>query len=381
MTATEDFDVIVIGAGIAGAGLAAELSDTRRVVLLERESQPGVHATGRSAALFSGTYGNAVIRALSRASLPFFQAPPEGFADAPLIRPRGCMHIASAAQRDKLEAYASLPDVERVSRRLSPADVLALCPLLRPDHVEFGLLEPDASDLDVNTLHQGFLRRLRANGGVLATDAGVEAIERGGPGWRVRGGGQWFAAPIVANAAGAWVDQIASLAGIAPLGVQPKRRTAILVDPPEGLDIRAWPAVIDGDEQFYFKPDAGLLLLSPADETDSAPCDAQPDEWDIALAVDRVEAATSLQVRRVRHRWAGLRSFFADRTPVAGFDETADGFFWLAGQGGYGIQTAPALSRVAAALLAADPMPSDVAELGLSAVDLAPARLRNAAQP
>ena len=178
------------------------------------------------------------------------------------------------------------------------------------------------------------------------------------------------------NAAGAWADEIAGLAGVAPIGLQPMRRTAILVEPPPGAEIDDWPMVIDADESFYFKPDAGLLLVSPADETPMAPCDVQPDEWDVAVAVDRVETATTLKITRVKHRWAGLRSFVADRTPVAGYDPDAPGFFWLAGQGGYGIQTAPALSRLAAALVLDLPIPAGLVAHGVNAADLAPARLR-----
>ena len=378
MTIAEPYDVIVIGAGIAGSGLAAELSASRRVALLERESQPGVHSTGRSAALYSGAYGGPLVRALSQASHAFFVSPPPGFAEVPLLRRRGALHVASAEQRERLEAFAGQPDVAPVARRLGAGEVLRLCPILRPDRVALGLLEPEASDIDVHLLQGGYLRQLRAAGGMLATDAGVQAIERIGGLWRVRAGARLFEAPVLADAAGAWADEVAAMAQVRPLGLQPKRRTAVLVDPPSDVDIASWPMVIDADEQFYFKPDAGLLLLSPADETPSLPCDAQPEELDIAIAIDRVETATTLEVRRVRHRWAGLRSFLADRAPVAGFDETAEGFFWLAGQGGYGIQSAPALSRTAAALILGKGPPADIADAGVSAADLSPARLMRA---
>ena len=192
----------------------------------------------------------------------------------------------------------------------------------------------------------------------------------------MRTGGTSFAAPVVVNAAGAWADVVAELAGARPIGLQPMRRTALLVDPPEGVRIDDWPMVIDVEETFYFKPDAGLLLLSPADETPSPPCDAQPEALDVAVAIDRVQTATTLEVRRVRHRWAGLRSFVADRAPVAGWDPEAAGFFWLAGQGGYGIQTAPAMARTAAALLQNEALPGDLVDAGVDPRALSPERLQ-----
>jgi D-arginine dehydrogenase len=371
-----EFDVLVIGAGMAGASVAAHLAESRRVLVIEREPQPGYHSTGRSAALFSAIYGSEPVRALSRASRDFFYAPPEGFAEAALVRTRGALHIANAEQRERLDAFAVLPDVAPDTRKLTAAEALALCPMLKPDHVDAAVFEPDAADVDVHGLHQGYLRLLRARGGELVTNADVESLRREGGRWRLRAGGQEFAAPVVINAAGAWADEIARLAGVSPIGLQPMRRTAILVEPPQGAHIDEWPMVIDADEEFYFKPDAGLLLLSPADETPMAPCDVQPDEWDVAMAVDRVETATTLKVTRVKHRWAGLRSFVADRTPVAGYDPDAPGFFWLAGQGGYGIQTAPALSRTAAALVLDQPVPADLAAHGVNAQDLSPARLK-----
>lgn len=377
MSPAESCDVIVVGAGIAGAGIAAELAaQGKRVVLVERESQPGAHSTGRSAALYSAVYGGGVIRALSLASHPFFTDPPPGFTEAPLLRPRGALHVATPEQADHLAAFAALPDVAPLTRQLDGPALTQLCPILRPGRFVLGVLEPEASDIDVHLVHGGYLKRLREAGGTLALDCGVDGVERIGGLWRVRCGERTFEAPVLVNAAGAWADKLAGLAGLAPLGLEPKRRTAVLVDAPEGAAIADWPMVIDADEQFYIKPDAGQLLLSPADETPSEPCDAQPDEWDIAVAVDRVEAATTLQVRRIRHRWAGLRSFLPDRSPAAGFDPLAEGFFWLAGQGGYGIQSAPALSRTAAAILMTGETPTDIADAGVDAAALSPARFR-----
>jgi D-arginine dehydrogenase len=368
-------DFLVIGAGIAGASVAAHLSAGAQVLVLEREAQPGLHATGRSAALFSEIYGAGPVRALSRASRALFHDPPPNFAHSPLVSPRGALHIANATQLGLLDAFAALPDVAPAVRRLSAAEAWALCPVLRPDQVAGAVFEPGAADIDVDRLHQSYLRQLRLGGGQVLTGRAAESVRREGGKWLVAAGEESFAAPILINAAGAWADLIARAAGVAPLGLTPLRRTAMLIDPPAGVAIEAWPLVIDIAEQFYFKPDAGKLLISPADETPSEPCDAQAEEWDVAVAADRVMAATTLDIRRISHRWAGLRSFVADRTPVVGFDVKAPGFFWLAGQGGYGIQTAPALSRLAAALASREPIAPDLIEAGVTPDALSPARL------
>lgn len=368
-------DVIVIGAGIAGASVAAHLAQTRRVVLLEREDRAGYHSTGRSAALFTEIYGNGVIRSLTRASRKFLFEPPAGFAEGALTRPRGCLYIATQSQLEALHVFGALPDVAPVTRPLAVREAHALCPILRDGYVAAALLEPDSSDIDVSALHQGYLRLFRRREGRLLTNAPVEALERRAAGWTVNAAGQHFTAPIVVNAAGAWADEVASRAGLGRVGLQPCRRTAVLVDGPPGLDVGRWPFVNDVEEQFYFKPEAGSLFLSPADETPVEPSDAQPEEWDVAAAVERIEAATTLQITRLKARWAGLRTFAPDRTPVVGFSDEREGFFWLAGQGGYGIQTAPALSRAAAALIMESPLPEDLQTLDVAA--LSPQRFRS----
>jgi len=369
-----DFDVLVIGAGIAGTSVAAHLAADRSVAVLEAESHPGFHSTGRSAALFSEMYGSAAVRALSRGSRAFLFDPPTGFAEAPLIKARGALYVARPDQMEALEAFGAEPDVAAVTQRIDTAGALDICPILRPDQVTGAIYEPDATDVDVHGLQQGYIRMLRQRGGRLLTDHPVSAMARADGRWVVSAGGREFRAKTVVNAAGAWADIVGAMAGAAPIGLQPNRRTAILVDPPADVSCEDWPLVIDIDEEFYFKPDAGLLLLSPADETPVEAGDAQPDDWDVAVAVDRVASATTLEVRRVKHRWAGLRSFVADRTPVAGYDLNAPDFFWLAGQGGYGIQTAPALSRLAACLVQGLPVPDDLAAHGVRAEDLAPSR-------
>jgi D-arginine dehydrogenase len=369
-------DIVVVGAGIAGASAAAELSATHRVVMLERESMPGYHSTGRSAALFSEIYGNAVVRALSRASRAFLFDPPQGFADHTLVKQRGTMHIARADQLAGLLAFAADLETPQAVRRIDAARARTICPILRPGHIVEAIYEEDAADVDVHALHQGYLKVFRRNGGVIVTDADVLALERQRGAWQIHTSKGKFSAPIVINAAGAWADDIGLKAGAPRYGVQPKRRTALLVEAPGAERLDSWPLTIDMDEAFYFKPDAGLLLISPADETPIAPCDVQPDEMDVAIAIDRVEQATTLKVERIRKRWAGLRSFAPDRSPIIGFDQVVPGFFWLAGQGGYGIQTAPAAAKLAAALVRETELPVELA--GFDCARVAPARFHEA---
>jgi len=366
-------DIIVIGAGIAGASVAAHLAETRRVLLLEREDRPGYHATGRSAALFTEIYGNTAIRALTRASRKFLFEPPSGFAQGPLTRARGCLHIGTSAQLGLLQEFRAAPDIALMTRVLNRAEALNLCPVLREDYVAGGVYEPDSSDIDVAALHQGYLRMLRAREGRLVNNAEVHALARTGGGWRVQTAAETYTAPLVVNAAGAWADAVAKLAGVAPIGLEPRRRTAMLVDPPPGMAVSGWPFVSDIAEQFYFKPEAGSLFISPADETPTVPADAQPEEWDVATAVERIEAATTLRIDRLKARWAGLRTFAPDRIPVVGFG-AEPGFFWLAGQGGYGIQTSPALSRTAAALVLGLPLAADLIASGVDPAAMSPAR-------
>jgi D-arginine dehydrogenase len=369
------YDFLIVGGGIAGASVAASLAASHRVAVLEREFQPGYHSTGRSAALFSTIYGSALVRALSQASRDFLYRPPAGFADVELVKPRGVLFIAPEQQLATLNEFAAKPDVAAAAQRLSKRAVLEKVPILKADFFTEGLYEPSAADLEVHALHQGFLRAVRARGGHIVSSCRIDGIHRQSRDWLVETNVGRFRAPTLINAAGAWADEVAQLAGAGALGLQPCRRTAVLIDLPEGTDAHGWPITADIHETFYFKPDAGLLLISPADATPSPPCDAQPDELDIAIAVDRFEAATTMSVRRVRQKWAGLRSFFADRDPIAGFDQYMPGFFWLAGQGGYGIQTAPALARSAAALARFESLPADISALGITEHDLSPARL------
>ena len=365
-------DIVVIGAGMAGASAAHFLARRFDVLLLEQEDQPGYHTTGRSAALYTQAYGNAAIRALTVASKPFFDAPPDGFSEVPLLLPRGLALFGRRDQADSLEgAFRDgrrfVPEI----RMLDSDGVCELIPALRPDYVAGAVFEPEAADIDVHAMHRGFLR-----GVPLRRNAEVEGLERCGSGWRVAlRGGDALEARLVVNAAGAWADEIAEMAGAAPIGLVPKRRTAFTFEAETG----EWPMAVDVDEQFYFKPESGRALGSLADETPSPPCDAQPEEIDVAMAVDRIEHATTFRIRRIERRWAGLRSFVADKTPVVGFDPGAPGFFWCAGQGGYGIQTAPAMGMAVASLAAGEGLPPEVRDLGLEESVLSPARFREGA--
>ncbi|MDA0703983.1 MAG: FAD-binding oxidoreductase [Proteobacteria bacterium] len=366
-------DLAVIGGGIAGAAIAYRMAPHCSVTLLERESQPGYHSTGRSAAGLSETLGAPAIRALTRFGRPFLETPPEGFAQAPLTRRRSWLFVGREDQRRDYDALcAEAGDGIEI---LDPAEAERLLPILRPGYAAHAALEPKACDLDVDAIHKGFLRGARAAGARFLTDAEVGAMSRRGGVWQIETTAGRIEAPVVVNAAGAWADAIALLAGVRPIGLVPKRRTALILDPPEGMDPTDWPELDDMSEEFYLKPEVGKLLASPADETPMTAQDAQPDEMDIAVCVERIQQATVLQVRRIEHSWAGLRSFVADRVPVIGFDYEAEGFFWLAGQGGAGIQTSPGLSEAAATLLRGQAWPAGLAALGLEPAMLSPARL------
>jgi D-arginine dehydrogenase len=371
-----DFDFLIIGSGIAGASMGAMLAGRARVAVFERETVHGYHTSGRSAAIWSALYGNDQIRALTVASRAFYDAPPAGFADHPLLKPRGCLYFAGPESLGRLdEIAAGAWALGIVTRRLTTAEAVALCPVLISERLAGGLHELDAMDIDVAGLHQGFLRLCRAQGGDIRTDAEVVSLNRSGEAWTVRlANGETVTASVVVNAAGAWADVVARMAGVASVGLRPLKRTVFLLDEPPGVTARDWPAMIEAGEAFYFKPESGRILVSPCDETPSEPCDAWPDDLTIAECVEQLQAYARIPVRRVLRSWAGLRSFVADRTPVIGFDPASPGFFWLAGQGGYGMQTAPAAGRVAAALALGEDLPADVRSLGLSASQLSPAR-------
>jgi len=371
------YEVVIVGAGIAGASAAYFLAPQARVVVLEREDQPGYHTTGRSAALFSETYGNAAVRSLTRASRAFFDAPPAGFAAQPLLTPRGVVFFGRDDHRAILEAQAeALRGTGGKIEWLAPQAIVARVPALRREWAAVGLLEPDAEDIDVHALLSGFRRGARAAGAQIMTGAALEAADHDGRRWTLRTRAGELHADIVVNAAGAWADEVAQLCGAAPLGLAPLRRTAIVFECPRFTPTAGWPAAVDATEDFYFRPEAGRFLASPADETPSPPCDAQPEEMDVALLIDRLQAATTFDIARITARWAGLRTFAPDRSLVAGFDRARPGLFWLAGQGGYGIQTAPAMGQLVAALVKGDPLPAALAAAGVDLATVDPGRFR-----
>ena len=373
---SNDCDFLVIGAGIAGASAGYFLTEKGRVTVLEREDAPGYHATGRSAALFFVTFGPPAIRALSRAAQPFLETPPAGFAEYPLMTPRGALTIARPGEEVALAAlFSDISSAARTARMIDATEAVALCAALNRGSIAAAIWEPDVCDLDVGAILAGYLSGYKARGGTLVTGAEVTRLARADGRWTAETPAGSFTAPVVVNAAGAWADVIAGLAGVTPIGLVPKRRTAFTFDPPAGMDCDTFPTVGDVTDSFYFKPEAGRVLVSPADATPSPPCDAQPEELDVAIAADRMEQVTTFEVRRVTHKWAGLRSFVADGVMVAGFAPGVAGFFWLAGQGGYGIQTSPAMGRLTAALATGEPMPADILAQGVSADDLSPSRV------
>ncbi|MCW5630237.1 MAG: FAD-binding oxidoreductase [Rhodoferax sp.] len=378
MTDRSVFDFAVIGAGIAGASVAARLADTASVVLLERESQPGYHSTGRSAAMFMESYGPSMVRALTRASRAFYLQPPAGFTDTALLSDRGALYLALQGQQHTLQALRDeLADTCPGLRTLDRDAVLALVPCLRAEQVHSGLLDPMAMDIDVHALHQGFLRLLRRGGGTVYTKAEVTQARRGDGLWQLHlADGRSVSARALVNAAGAWADEVGALCGAPPIGLVPHRRSAFTFRPPDGVDASRWPVVSSMDETWYIKPDAGVLLGSPANADPTVPHDVVPEEIDIATAIHEIESVTTLQIRRPLRTWAGLRSFVPDGELVIGWDPSCDGLFWLAAQGGYGIQSAPGASELAAALLLNRPVPDALLAQGVVADAVSPHRLR-----
>lgn len=363
-------DILVIGGGIAGLSAAAALAVHARVTLLEAEEQIGFHASGRSATMLHYALGDPLVRNLTRASRPFFDDPPDAFSDVPLGRRMAVLVHARDDERaalDTLEAeLARFATLDRLDRQ----GVAELCPLLRDDALH-GIADRNGMRLDPHALLQGNLRLLRQRGGALVSGARIAGIAREGNGWRVTGekGDSWTA-PILVNAAGAWADAIARLAGVAPLGLVPKRRTIITFDAPPGTQLDHLPFAKTVGDELYFAPESGRLFASPMDAEPSDPCDAQPDEFSIALAAHRMAERTIVDVRHIHSRWAGLRTFTPDVHPAAGFASEGEGFFWLAGQGGFGLQTSPAMAGIAESLIAGAPWPV----AGVAPEALSPAR-------
>ena len=367
-------DFLIVGGGIAGLSAAARLARHGRVIVIEAEAALGFHSSGRSATFSHYGIGNRVVRALSAYSRDFFL---EAEAGA-LCRRSAALFVATEEMRPRLrELQTEMSAFTDEIRDVGEAEMLGLFPPLRlgPDAIVAGIVQPDGLRLDSDALLQSFARTVRASGGAVLTGRRIVSIDRRGAGWSATdSAGQAITAPILIDAAGAWADSVAVMAGIRPLGLAPLRRTIIVIDPPDGADVRDWPFVKTVVDDFYILPESGRLMASPVDEVPSDPCDAQPEEYDVALAAWKVERYTTLGVERIAHRWAGLRTFTADRTPAAGFAPEAEGFFWLAGQGGFGLQTAPAMAEAVESLVAGTPWPEGLGRLGIGAADLAPDR-------
>ncbi len=369
--------IVVVGGGIAGASAAYELAAAADVVVLERESVCGYHSTGRSAALFTECYGDTVVRRLAIASRSFLAEPPDGFADVPILQARPVLFVGTAGQRRDLtraaDEYRSLvPAV----RPVDAAEAIALCPVLDPEVIAGGILEPDAADIDVAALHGAYQRGVRTRGGRIVTDAGVTGLRHDGSRWTVATTAGSFTGDVVVDAAGAWCDVVGAMAGAAPVGLVPKRRTAFTFHGPDDADVRRWPMVIDVAEEWYFRPEGTRMLGSPADETPMEPCDVRHEEIDVALGISRIESVTTMRIRSIDRAWAGLRSFVADHRPVNGWDPVVPGFYWLAGQGGFGIKTSPSMARFAAGMILDGSPPADLTRAGLTPESVGVARLR-----
>ncbi|HLI10292.1 MAG TPA: FAD-dependent oxidoreductase [Alphaproteobacteria bacterium] len=375
----EHFDFAVIGGGAAGISVAYELSKAANVALIEQEAAWGYHSTSRSAAVISENYGPLGWQALVSASRRFFEAPPPGFSEHPLLHPIGALYFATREEEPELRESAKELTKRRVEHRLLPAaDAGALCPVVKTGEFSLALFEPGCADIDANALLQGYLKLAKVNGTKAFLSAEAISLERRHSSWRLAVGDVELSAGSVVNAAGAWADDLAARAGVQPKGLQPYRRTAITFDPPPGSNVRAWPMTFDVAETWYFKPESGRVMVSPVDKTPAAPCDAAPEELDIAIAVDRIERATTMKVDRIHSKWAGLRTFAPDEQPVIGPDPDEPSFVWLAGQGGNGVMGAPAAAEVAAALATGSNVPDRIADCGVKLEAISPVRFAKA---
>lgn len=376
---TARYDFIVVGGGIAGVSAAYELAAHGSVCLLEQEQQLAYHTTGRSAAISMESYGNQQIRSLTCASRGFFENPPEGLAEHPLWSPRGALIVAQAQRVDKLAArFTAVLGQVPTAKFLDDQQVLELVPYLAEGAWSAGIYEPSAFDLDVHGIHCAYLGGLRVRGGVVKREAEVVRGEHRNDHWTLHtADGQRLEASIVVNAAGAWADEFAQRCGVPKVGVRPLRRTVLAVDPQ--CDVHHTPYLGTVDEDIFIKPEAGRLIVSPCDENPSLPCDALPDELDLAITMDRLQSTTRLRPRSIINKWAGLRTFVADRSPVLGQDPQHESFIWLAALGGYGIQAAPAIARLCSHAALGIAMPTDLAALQLNYQHFSPARCRDEA--
>ena len=368
-------DALVVGGGIAGASVAYALSEHMKVLLAEQEPTLAYHTTGRSAAQYFENYGAEGTRSLTKASRSFFEHPPMDLVDWPLMTPRGALIVGREDQRDAIDAAAALGNATNPQIHPVGADeVVAMVPVLRLPHAVAGVWEPGAAELDVAALHQAFIRGAKRNGTQIRTSSPATRFTKRNDQWVVTVGDEEVRARVIMNTAGAWGDIVAARAGVQPIGLSPRRRTVFMS--PGIEDSRYWPLVINVGDEYYFKPDGEQILCSLSDESPSEPCDARPVDLDIALAIERINEATTLNIRSVRSSWAGLRTFAGDREMVIGFDPDVEGFFWLVGQGGTGIQTSPAAAALAAGLIVEGAVPERLLDFGVDASLMDPGRLR-----
>lgn len=370
----KNLDFIVVGAGMSGASVAYELSALGQVLVLEKEDIPGRHSTGRSSALFDESYGKEAVRKMSVASRDFLLNPPKGFCEHDLLSPRPMMVIGTDAQSQSVDRfYEEVQPLLGNLERLAIDAIFQKVPQLK-ECITQAVLSPGCMDMDVAAQHQGYLKAMKHRGGILELDCHIQEIRYRQNQWQLKTSKGDFQTPVIVNAAGAWADQIAKQAGVKRLGLKPLQRTVTLLEADKLPGLNDWPMVMDADEQFYFKPDSGAILLTPADEAPVTAGDVQPEELDIAIAIDRLEKVLDIDIKRIRHSWAGLRVFAPDRVMVIGEDTQHQGFFWLAGQGGYGIMTAPANAQLCQALITGQSLPNHFEQLKINPEVYSPQR-------
>lgn len=367
------YDYLIIGAGISGAAAGYELAQHGKVVIIEAESHAGYHSTGRSAALYTPNYGPDLVRRVSQLSLPFLLQPPEGFVEHALLSPRGMLNVLPTDAEQLEKTWLENSSDHFIG--LTQEQTLSMAPFLRPERVGGAVYEKGVMDLDVSKLHQGFLRGFKQRGGILLTNSRVVSIVRGSSSWEVASNDARYQARVIVNAAGAWADEIGVMAKASKIGLQPKRRTAMTIDLPDSVGNRLVPAIDFHGVENYIKPEASQLMVSPGDEALVVAQDIQPEEMDIAVLVEWLERETTIEVKRVKHSWAGLRNFVTDGNPVVGYDEHVEDFFWLAAQGGYGIMMSASLARASASLLVTNQLPKDFIDVGIEKYQLSPSRL------
>ncbi len=368
-------DIIIVGGGIVGISAAYFISQHASVIVVEQETAIGTHSSARTAGQFTvGIYAE-TMRKLAQASRSFLAKPPVGFADYPLLSPRGCLTVGRNEEKARLDkVYGFLSDVEANARYVNREEALNLFPVLKPDDVEMGVFEEDAMDIDVDLLLQSYAKGAKKNGTQILTGEPVKSIKRTSGKWSVDIAGDTISAPVILNASGAWSDEVSKLAGMAPIGLTPRRRTAFTFNAPDNRDVSAWPHVSNVNYKWYLHPEKHSFMGSPCDAVPTPPGNVYPDDLDVAQGIFNIEQDTTLKIKRPTGTWAGLRSYVADKNPVLGTRKNAEGFYWLAGHGGCGVLTSPALGKAAAALLTNRELPEELKALGITVSALSPDR-------